>query len=211
MFSIVVPLDFTYKKLKGIDSYIGEIENGKSSFSFDYGIYSPRPPITKEQFLDDNRKHIDYESAELFFELIDLKPYQDKDNRVNPIKITKKIKNLALNIMNDSIILSRGQDKSCEYYYSFDFANKGYKIPFCISQENLDNFKYYEITTDTINGFKRILSIWKNEKTENYSNVNLIPLSNDSDKMELWVGIKSSTQMSIQQIKEILKTVEIKK
>jgi hypothetical protein len=166
--------------------------------------------MTKEQFLNDNKEYLDFESTLLFFNLIDLKPYENEEGGVNPTKITKKIKNIVLNKMNDSVILSNGQNKNCEYYYTFDYEKKEYKIPFCIPQENLDNFKYYEIEIDTINNYQRTLSIWKNEEKENYSNVNLIPINSEPYKMELWIGINTNGEMKIEKIREILKTVELK-
>ena len=166
--------------------------------------------MTKEQFIEDNKEHLDFESTLLFFNLIDLKPYEDEKGEVNPLKITKKIKNTVLNKMNDSVILSKGQNKNCEYYYTFDFEKKEYKIPFCIPQENLDNFKYYDIKIDTINNYQRTLSIWKNEQIEKYSNVNFKPLKPDQNNMELWVGINTNGEMKIEKIREILKTVEMR-
>lgn len=209
-FSIIIPTDFKYKKVNGIDSYVGEIRNGKSTFFFDYGWYSPKAPMTKKQFIDDNRKHLDFESTQVFFNLIDLKPYQNEKGAINPRDITKKIKNVVLRKTNDSVILDKGQDKKCEYYYTFDFEKKKYKIPFCIPQENLDNFKYYDIKIDTINNYQRTLSIWKNESSEKYSSVNLIPINSDSNKMELSIGINTNGKMKTKKIGEILKTVELR-
>ena len=40
LFCIILPNDFKYKKVDGIDSFVGEIKNGKSKFIFDYGWYS---------------------------------------------------------------------------------------------------------------------------------------------------------------------------
>ena len=40
LFSIILPTDFKYKRIDGIDSFVGEIKNGKSTFFFDYGWYS---------------------------------------------------------------------------------------------------------------------------------------------------------------------------
>ncbi|OUR91199.1 hypothetical protein A9Q87_10975 [Flavobacteriales bacterium 34_180_T64] len=166
--------------------------------------------MTRKQFIDDNRKHLGFESTQLFFNLIDIKPYQNEKGAINPRDITKKIKNVVLNKMNDSIILSKAQDKICEYYYTFDFEKKEYKIPFYIPQENLDNFKYYEIKIDTINNYQRTLSIWKNESMENYSSVNLIPINSNSNKMELWIGVNTNGKMKIEKISEILESVELK-
>ena len=210
-FSIITPTGFKYKKVNGIDSYVGKIRNWKfTTFNFDYGWYSPKPPMTKKQFIEDNSKYLDFESTLSFFNLIDLKPYEDEKGGVNPTKITKKIKNIVLNKMNDSVILSKGKNKDCEYYYTFDFEKKEYKIPFCIPQENLDNFKYYDIKVDTINNYQRTISIWKNEKTENYSSVNLIPINSDPNKMELWIGINTNGKMKVEKIREILETAELK-
>ncbi|WP_103068461.1 hypothetical protein [Aquimarina sediminis] len=209
-FSIIVPVDFKFKKQKGIDSYIGKIENDNTTFHFDYGLYSPRPPITKEQFYENNKKELDQKSTQLFLKLIDLQPYRDKDNRINPLEITKKIKNLSLKVMHDSIVLSKGQNTICEYYYSFEFENTEFKIPLPISKKESDDFEYYEIKTDTINNYQRTIAIWKNKNVENYSSVNLVPLHNDPYKKELWVGINTDKKMSTKQIREILETVTLK-
>ncbi len=160
IFSIITPIDFKYEKINGVDSYVGKIRNKKSIIFFDYGRYSPKPPMDKEQFIDDKGRYLDYESSQMFFNLINLKPY-----------------------------------KNCEYYYTFDFEEKKYKIPFCTPQENLDNFKYYDIKIDTINNYKRTLSIWKNESIEKFSSVNLVPIHSDLNNNELWIGIKTDKKM----------------
>jgi len=210
-FSIVTPTDFKYKKQNGTDSFNGEIRNWKfTTFFFDYGWYSPKPPMTKEQFIDDNRDYLNFESTQMFFNLIELKPYENDEGSINPRDITKKIKNVVLNKMNDSIVLSRGKQKNCAYYHTFNFENKEYKIPFCIPQENLDNFKYYEIKTDTIDNYQRTISIWKNKNMKKYSSVNLVPLNDDPYKMELWVGINTNGKLKIEKIREILESVKLK-
>ncbi len=211
MFSVITPTEFKYKKVTGIDSYVGEIRNWKfTTFIFDYGQYSPNPPMTKEQFIKSSKEYLNHESTLLFFNLIDLKPYENEKGEVNPLKITKKIKNIVLKKMNDNVILSKGQNKKCRYYYTFDFEEKEYKIPFCIPQENLDSFKYYEIKIDTINNYQRTLSIWRNEEIEKYSSVHLIPLNPDQNNMKLWIGINTNGEMRIEKIREILETVELK-
>jgi hypothetical protein len=210
-FSIITPTEFKYKKVSGIDSYVGKIRNWKfTTFHFDYGFYSPSPPITKEQFIKEKEEYIDFQSALLFFNLIDLEPYENEKGDFNPNRITEKIKNITLKEMNEKVILSKSQNKKCVYYYTFDFEEKKYKIPFCIPQKDLDNFKYYEIQIDTIKNYQRTLSIWKNEKTENYSSVNLIPINPEPYKMELWIGINTNGEMEIETIRKILKTVELK-
>lgn len=212
IFSIITPIEFKYKKVRGIDSFVGEIKNDKSTiFYFDYGWYSPKPPLTKKQFLELNKESLDFECTLLFFNLIDLKPYEEENGGVNPLNITKKIKEIVLNKMNDSVVLSTGQNKNCEYYYSFEFEKKEYKIPFCIPQENLDSFEFYDIKIDTINNYQRTLSIWTNKEIEKYSSINLIPINSDSNKMELTIGIKTDGKMKIEKIREILNTVKIEK
>ncbi len=210
-FSLITPTDFKYKKVKGIDSYVGEIQNWNSTFFFDYGWYSPKAPMTKKQFIEDNKNYLHHVSMDIFFNgVVDLDAYKDEKGQINPRDITTKIKNVKLNQMNDSIVLSKNINKACEYYYGFDFEDKEYKIPFCIPQENLDNFKYYEIKIDTINNYQRTLSIWKNENSENFSSVNIIPLSDDPHKMELWLGINTNGKMKISKIRKILESVEMK-
>jgi hypothetical protein len=71
--------------------------------------------MTKEQFLNENKEYLDFESTLLFFNLIDLRPYENEEGGVNPTKINKKIKNIVLNKMNNSVILSNGQNKNCEH------------------------------------------------------------------------------------------------
>lgn len=209
-FSLITPADFRYKKQEGIDSYVGKITNGQYTFYFDYGWYSPKPPLTKKQFISKNSKSLDFESSQLFFNLIDLKPYKNKNGGVNPMEITKEIKNLSLNKLNDSVNLSTKPIKKPEYYYSFQFENKEYKIPFYGVEQNTDYFKYYKIKTDTIGKYQRTISIWNNSDLENYSSVNLIPLTEIS-KSELWLGISSEDKMELEEIERILKSVKIKK
>ena len=38
LFSIILPKEFKYKKVNGIDSFVGKIENTTSTFFFDYGL-----------------------------------------------------------------------------------------------------------------------------------------------------------------------------
>ncbi len=112
--------------------------------------------------------------------------------------------------MNDSIVLSHGQEKNCEYYYKIDFENKEYKLPFCIPQENLDNFNYYEINIDTIENYQRTISIWRNKSLEKLSSVHLLPLNEDELKMILWIGVNTNGNLEVEKIEEILESVRLK-
>lgn len=51
-FSVNTPSNFKLVTEKGIDSYVGKISNGKIEFSFDYGWYSNRGPLTYYDYAD---------------------------------------------------------------------------------------------------------------------------------------------------------------
>ena len=87
MFEILVPDDFTYVKQQGIDSYVGEITNGRVSISFDYGWYTnPGPKTILDGWLRDR-----YRLPEFIFNDIVLKKSGEvftRDN-IQSIQLTK--------------------------------------------------------------------------------------------------------------------------
>lgn len=129
LFSIILPTDFKYKRIDGIDSFVGEIKNGKSKFIFDYGWYSPKPPLDEKTYIEESRKGMDFETTQKFFNQIDLKPYEDANGGVNPREIIKKIKNLTLHKMTDSIAFHNNFKNNCEYYYTFEYEEAEFKVP----------------------------------------------------------------------------------
>ena len=209
LFSIILPKDFKYKRIDGIDSYVGEIKNEKSTFIFDYGLYSPKPPLNKESYIEENRNRMDFESTQKFFNKINLKPYEDENGAVNPSEIIRKVENLTLHKMTDSIANQNGFKNDCEYYYSFNYDKVEFKIPFCIPDEEREKFENYELTIDTIGNYKRTIALWKNKENPNISSVNFKPIYGDS-KNELSIGIKSDMGFDQSELKIIFKTVEIK-
>lgn len=210
-FSIRVPSDFEYKKVKGIDSFVGRITNGESTFSFDYGMYSPEPPLTENQFLEMNSKNMDFDGIHLLMRVIDTKLYEYEANgKVNVREITKNIRNLKLKKRTDDVQLSVYPNKKPKYYYSLELDNKTFNIPFFAYEKHLDDIKEYEIKIDTINNYKRTVSIWKDKSIEKYSSLNLIPLNRDSYNNHLWIGINSNTKLSKETIERIFNSVEIK-
>jgi len=197
--------------MKGIDSFVGVITNGESTFSFDYGMYSPESPLTENQFLEKNSKNIDFDGIHLLMRVIDTKPYEYEANgKVNIREITKNIRNLKLKKRTDDVQLSVYPNKNPKYYYSLELDNKTFNIPFFAYEKHLDNIKEYEIKIDTINNHKRTVSIWKDKNIEKYSSLNLIPLNGDSYHNHLWLGIKSTDKLSAGIIREILSSVRIK-
>ena len=54
IFELEVPKDYKFKPHKGIDSFVGEVSNGKTTFSFDYGWYSNKNPVTPKEFFEKN-------------------------------------------------------------------------------------------------------------------------------------------------------------
>jgi hypothetical protein len=209
LFSIVLPKDFEYKKVDGIDSFVGEIKNGESKFIFDYGWYSPSPPKDKKAFIEESRKSMDFVTMQSFLNQIDLKKHQNDKGEINPREITKRIKNLTLHKMSDSIVSKNKFKDNCEFYYTLEFEEKEYKVQFCIPEEKKTQFKYYELYIDTIGNYKRTIALWTNDKKPNISSVNLEPTNGDS-KNELSIGIKSDMEFDKNELKEIFKTVKIK-
>ncbi|MEA1784886.1 hypothetical protein U1E44_02175 [Arenibacter sp. GZD96] len=209
MFSIILPTDFKYKKVDGTDSFVGEIKSRKSTFFFDYGWYSPKPPLDEKTYIEESRKGMDFETTQKFFNQIDLKPYEDANGGVNPREIIKKIKNLTLHKMTDSIAFHNNFKNNCEYYYTFEYEEAEFKVPFCIPNEERKQFENYELTIDTIGKHKRTISLWKDKENPNISSVNFKPIYGES-KNELSIGIKSDMEFDKNELMKIFKTVEIK-
>jgi len=209
LFSIILPTDFKYNKIDGIDSFVGEIKNGKSTFIFDYGWYSPSPPMDKESFIKESRKSMDFETLQKFLNQIDLKPYENENGGVNPREITEKIKNLKLHKMSNSISIKNNFKGNCEFYYSLEFEEKEYKVPFCIPEEEQNKFNYYELNIDTIGNYKRTIVLWTDKESPNISSVNFEPINSDL-KNELSIGIKSDMGFDKYELKKIFETVILK-
>jgi len=197
--------------MKGIDSFVGAITNGESTFSFDYGMYSPEPPLTENQFLEKNSKNIDFDGIHLLMRVIDTKPYEYEVNgKVNFREITKNIRNLKLKKRTEDVKLSVYPNKNHKYYYSLELDGRTFNIPFFAYEKHLDKIKEYQIEIDTINNHKRTVSIWNDKNIEKYSSLNLIPLNGDSNQNHLWLGIKSTDKLSTGIIREILSSVRMK-
>ncbi|MCG2420542.1 hypothetical protein K8089_16085 [Aequorivita sp. F47161] len=210
LFSIILPKDFKYKKVDGIDSFVGEIKNGKSKFIFDYGWYSPSPPMNKESFIEDSRKSMDFETMQKFLNQIDLEKYQNEKGEINPGEITKKIKNLTLHKMSDNLIFDKGPESKCEFYYSLEFEGMEYYVSFCIPEENKSKFEFYELKTDTIGKYKRTIALWTDKKNPNISSVNFEPINKETDTNELSIGIKSNMEFDKDELKSIFESVTLK-
>ncbi|GAB5554553.1 MAG: hypothetical protein Sapg2KO_41440 [Saprospiraceae bacterium] len=54
-FELEAPKGFKYKQRQGIDSYVGQISNGKITFEFDYGWYSNNKPLTPREVFEDTK------------------------------------------------------------------------------------------------------------------------------------------------------------
>jgi len=210
LFSIILPTDFKYKKVDGIDSFVGEIKSGESKFIFDYGWYSPSPPMDKKSYIEEIRKGMNFETTQKFFNKIDLKPYEDKNGSVNPREIVKKIRNLTLHKMTDSIATQNDFKSNCEYYYTFEYDKAEFKIPFCIPNEERKQFENYELTIDTIGNYIRTIALWNDQHNPNISSVNFEPINKETDSNELFIGIKSNMEFDKSELKQIFKTVELK-
>lgn len=210
MFSIILPTDFKYKQVDGIDSFVGEIKNGKSTFIFDYGLYSPSPPIDKKSFIEESRKNMDFETTQKLFNQINLKPYENENGGINPQEITKKIKNLTLHKMSDNLILNKGPKSKCEFYYSLEFDKKKYYVSFCIPLEKEKQFKNYELKIDTISGYKRTIALWTDKESSNISSVNFESINKELNSNKLSIGIKSNMEFNKNQLKAIFESVSLK-
>lgn len=210
LFSIILPSDFKYKQIDGIDSFVGEIKNGKSTFIFDYGMYSPSPPMNKEEYIAESRKGMDLETTQKFFNQIDLKPYEDENGAINPRDITKKIKNLTLHKVSDNLIFDKSSESKCEFYYSLEFDEKEYYVSFCIPKEKENQFKNYKYKIDTIGDYKRTIAIWTNKENPNISSVYFEPINEKLNKNELSIGIKSNMEFDTDKLKAIFESVTLK-
>jgi len=210
LFSIILPTDFKYKQIDGIDSFVGEIKNEGSTFFFDYGRYSPNPPMDKESFIEESRKSMDFETLEKFLNQIDLKPYENENGEVNPLEITKKIKSLTLHKMSEDLIFDKGPESKCEFYYSLEFDKKEYYVSFCIPKEKENQFKNYELKTDTIGDYKRTIAIWTDKENPNISSVNFEPINNVLNSNKLSIGVKSNMEFDEDELKRIFGSVMLK-
>jgi len=209
LFSIVLPKNFKYEKIDGIDSFVGKIRDDKSIFLFDYGRYSPKPPMNKENYIKESRKSMDLETTKKFFNLINLNEYQNEKGEINSREIIKKIKNLTLHKITDNIAVQNNFKGNCEFYYSFNYEEKEYKVPFCIPEEMTNKFKYYEFDVDTIQNYKRTIALWTAKENPNISSVNFEPINRDS-KNELSIGIKSDMGLKKSELKKMFETVKVK-
>ena len=209
LFSIILPTEFKYKKIDGIDSFVGEIKNGKATFFFDYGWYSPKPPFDEKKYIEESRKGMDFETTQKFFNKIDLKPYEDENGSVNPKEIIKKVKNLTLHKMTDSMAILNSFKTNCEYYYSFEYEKVEFNIPFCVPKEEREKFENYELIIDTIGNYKRTIALWKDKINHNISSVHFEPIFGNS-KNELSIGIKSDMAFEKNELIRIFKSVELK-
>lgn len=208
-FSFTVPHDFEYKKLQGIDSFVGEITNGETTFSFDYGKFSPKPPMTEQEFLAKNSETLNLGSLHLLLKKIDPTPYQNDDGSVSLQEIDKRIKNLELKQNTENIKFSMYPDKEFKYYYSLKFDDKQYNFPFFGYEVHKNNIKNFTIKTDTINNYKRTISIYnKKDNTENDC-VFFKDLKDDSLFSQLWFGIPSNHKLSEELLKKILNSVKM--
>jgi hypothetical protein len=210
LFSIILPTDFKYKKVDGIDSFVGEIKNGKSKFIFDYGWYSPSPPKNKKSFIEDSQKSMDFETIQKFLNQIDLKKYQNEKGEINPGEITGKIKNLTLHKMSDNLIFDKGPESKCEFYYSLEFEGKEHYVSFCIQKDKENQFQNYELKTDTIGDYKRTIALWTDIENPNISSVNFEPINKETDSNELSIGIKSNMEFNKDELIAIFESIKLK-
>lgn len=209
VFSIILPTDFRYKKVDGIDSFVGEIKNGNTIFFFDYGWYFPSPPMDKKSYIEKSRKSMDFETTQKFFNQIDLKPYENLKGKINPREIVKKIKNLSLYKLSDSIATHNNFRDNCEFYYSFEFEGKEYNVPFCIPKKELEQFAYYQVNIDTVGSYKRTIALWKDKENPNISSVHFEPIYGNLNN-QLSIEIKSNDEFDANELREIFKKVKIK-
>lgn len=208
VFSIILPPDFKYNKVEGIDSFVGEIENGKSTFFFDYGQYSPSPPMDKKSYIEKSSKNMDFQTTQKFFNQIDLKPYENLKGEINPREIVKKIKNLSLHKLSDSTATENNFKGNCEFYYSLEFEGKEYNVRFCIPKKELEQFTYYQINIDTIGSYKRTIALWGDKENPNISSVHFEPIYGNLNN-QLSIEIKSNDEFDTNELREIFKKVKI--
>lgn len=201
-FSIILPKDFKYKKIKGIDSFVGEFSNGKSKFLFDYGFFSSSPPIDKTSFLEENKKNLDISSLFKLMNQIDLYQFENEKGEINLSEIRKLVKNLELHQTTNNKF-------DCEYYYTLEFEDKEYEVPLCISEELEYQFDNYKWEIDTIGSYKRTISLWTDKTTSNISSLHFEPITKELNN-SLTIEIDSNSQFNPEELNEIYKSIEMK-
>lgn len=67
-FELEAPKAYKYKRIQGIDSYVGQISNGKTTFEFDYGWYSNNKPLTPKEIFEDTKTVLYWDELAAAFE-----------------------------------------------------------------------------------------------------------------------------------------------
>ncbi len=208
-FSIILPKDFKYEQMDGIDSFVGSLKNKKSSFIFDYGRYSQGPPLNKESFMLEKQKHVDFSSLVLFYSLTKEKFKKGTNENIDIRNILSEIENLKFEMIEgitDSLTESR-ETFTC--LYSFDYKDKKYTVPYHVPDEERNELENYKLIVDTIGSYQRSIALWKDETNSNISSVHFEPLDeNISNK--LFLGIRSDMEFDEYELIEIFKTIQIK-
>lgn len=141
-FELEAPKDYKYKQRQGIDSYVGQISNGKTTFEFDYGWYSNNKPLTPRELFEDTKTTLYWDEIlevfgselnpdSLFFEI------QEKFivKKVTPIGDGQFLAALELNGQQAQIQFEPfAKDEDNEYFQ--------YKI-----EEDQDDFYYKKLYT----------------------------------------------------------------
>ncbi|GAL76596.1 hypothetical protein JCM19275_1744 [Nonlabens ulvanivorans] len=214
-FTIEVPSDFKYHPYYGIDSFVGEISNGKSTFSFDYGYYGGRPTLNSEQFIQANSNKLDSQSYWLFVKLIDTEPFKNSENnKVDRSLVEFTISDLKLNPMSNDIVLDVYPKTKCDYYYSVKFKGKHYSIPFFAFEKNKKLLAKYDIKIDTVDRYVRTISLLKerNDSITKASTLHMIPIKYNSPPYPefLKMTVISSSNLDKREIERIFKSVTMK-
>lgn len=216
-FTITVPVDFKYHCLQGIDSFIGEIKNEKSIFFFDYGWYSPSPPVSESQFIEDIklRERMDFRSTLLFNNLIDLTPFENEDGSITVGSVGKKVKVVGFDTITTEVKLDIGKEKNCEFYYTVIYEDEVYKIPFCFTEEEKEMFNGYTLTIDTLGNYKRTIALWDSKvnavtSKNGTSSVHFENLDKDPSISKLSIVVNPNHEFSDNELKTIFKSVRMK-
>lgn len=205
---MVLPKDFTFRQFEGINALVGEIKNGTSTFFFECGPYAPSPSIADPAVEVTRRPHLDFRSLQQFLNQIDLKPYRNKNGELQPSEILTKIKSVNLHKPSDSMAMHKSAESTGNYYYSLQFDNKDYLVPY--SRAEVKNTQDFELDIDTIGNYIRTISIWKAKGSPNISSVEFAPIDNTANSIELSIGIKSNTEFDPAELKTIFQRVVIK-
>lgn len=136
-FEVTAPSNFKLVKQQGIDSYVGKVTNGKIEFSFDYGWYSNRGPLTYYDYAD---KYLFKMHKEEIVSTCGLSDSTYQTIRANPVILDAKRNSKFPSESDKEISITIGVGSGTCTIYTFDMIgdiSQNYQTH--IISENIDN------------------------------------------------------------------------